>query len=487
MKYIIPIFVGAVIGYITNWLAIKMLFRPHEEKRILGFHIPFTPGLIPKERSRIAKSVGETVGSYLLSPEVIMNSITSNKIDGYLKEWIQSNINKLKKDNRSLTIFIINLINEKYDTTLKKVKNQIVEFICMEMRKESFKHGVMAFIKDHIFHSSMKDLHGFLDERLELLLSELFTSNETKNLLKNIIQRKLDQLAHDERKLNEVIPEDFIYAIKYFIRENDEEIIHILNEILGDSQVEIKIKKTITNLISQNINKLIAMFISPEIISDKVYTLIKEYLDKPQVKDNVVDILITVIDRSLDNRVDNVFNKIKSNIGEEDILNIANSVLAYISNETNQEKVINIIGEKIKSQEQEIQNDIFDLLSRKLDEVLTSESLYNNIYTIVDEFIEKILDKPISSMVENIDETIIADISNLSMNMLNYFIENKLPYIVELFDISKVVEDQINSYDVAFTEELILEIAHRELKAITWLGALLGGIMGILTPLLQMI
>ena len=71
MKYIIPMIVGSIIGYITNWLAIKMLFRPHEEKRILGIRLPFTPGMIPKERGRIAKSVGDTVEDYLLTPEKI--------------------------------------------------------------------------------------------------------------------------------------------------------------------------------------------------------------------------------------------------------------------------------------------------------------------------------------------------------------------------------------------------------------------------------
>ena len=50
MKLIIPIIVGAIIGYFTNWLAIKMLFRPHYEKKIFGIKIPFTPGLIPKEK-----------------------------------------------------------------------------------------------------------------------------------------------------------------------------------------------------------------------------------------------------------------------------------------------------------------------------------------------------------------------------------------------------------------------------------------------------
>ncbi|SHD75746.1 DUF445 family protein [Schnuerera ultunensis] len=69
--------------------------------------------------------------------------------------------------------------------------------------------------------------------------------------------------------------------------------------------------------------------------------------------------------------------------------------------------------------------------------------------------------------------------------IFNDFVRNKLPHIVQVFNISRVVEDQINSYDMAFAEELILEIAHKELKAITWLGALLGGMMGIILPILQ--
>ena len=39
---------GALIGYITNWLAVKMLFRPREAKYLFGHRIPFTPGVIPK-------------------------------------------------------------------------------------------------------------------------------------------------------------------------------------------------------------------------------------------------------------------------------------------------------------------------------------------------------------------------------------------------------------------------------------------------------
>jgi len=70
-NFIIPPIVGGIIALSTNWLAIKMLFRPHRAKYIFGFRIPFTPGLIPKERARLTQKLAETASRHLLTPEVL--------------------------------------------------------------------------------------------------------------------------------------------------------------------------------------------------------------------------------------------------------------------------------------------------------------------------------------------------------------------------------------------------------------------------------
>jgi uncharacterized membrane protein YheB (UPF0754 family) len=61
--------VGAVIGYFTNYLAVKMLFRPYTEKRIGRLRLPFTPGVIPRRRKDLARALGEAVGKRLVTRE----------------------------------------------------------------------------------------------------------------------------------------------------------------------------------------------------------------------------------------------------------------------------------------------------------------------------------------------------------------------------------------------------------------------------------
>ena len=48
LHIILPIIVGGIIGYCTNYIAIKMMFRPHKAVYIGKFKLPFTPGIIPK-------------------------------------------------------------------------------------------------------------------------------------------------------------------------------------------------------------------------------------------------------------------------------------------------------------------------------------------------------------------------------------------------------------------------------------------------------
>ncbi|MCL1787304.1 MAG: DUF445 family protein [Defluviitaleaceae bacterium] len=76
LHYLIPPIVGGIIALSTNWLSIKMLFKPPRAKYIFGIRVPFTPGLIPKERERLTEKIAEAISSRLLTPEVLAQSLS---------------------------------------------------------------------------------------------------------------------------------------------------------------------------------------------------------------------------------------------------------------------------------------------------------------------------------------------------------------------------------------------------------------------------
>ncbi len=71
--FFIPPLAGAIIGYFTNDLAIKMLFRPYQPVYVKGRKLPFTPGLIPSNQERLAKKVADTIMGSLLTPWELQN------------------------------------------------------------------------------------------------------------------------------------------------------------------------------------------------------------------------------------------------------------------------------------------------------------------------------------------------------------------------------------------------------------------------------
>ncbi len=78
------IVVGALIGGLTNSLAIKMLFRPYEAKYIGKWRIPFTPGLIPKRRDQLAVQLGQLVVNHLITEESIQAKLKEERLRNQL-------------------------------------------------------------------------------------------------------------------------------------------------------------------------------------------------------------------------------------------------------------------------------------------------------------------------------------------------------------------------------------------------------------------
>jgi uncharacterized membrane protein YheB (UPF0754 family) len=487
MKFVIPIVVGAIIGYITNWLAIKMLFRPHTEKRFLGMRIPFTPGLIPKERSRIAKSVGETVGTHLLSPETVAEALSSQKINEQISSWIEEKITGLRESSQSIKDILIKIVGESYEEFKVMVEKRLTSFLVNQLKEEKLKQTIMQLIKDELVEKYGEKVYLHAKEKLSNIIFNISTSKELKEKVNKVLIEKIYELENEDRNLNQVIPETLINELKSYIYSHGYEISGFLKEMLNDESIQRRVKKSIAELVSQNASKVVTMFMSPDFIAEKVFSTIESYVANPENQRSILMIITTSIDKLLQSRVSDMVKEISIESKENAVNSFSNAILSYVSKDETQKELITIIEEKIGVPQESLKEAALNLIKSKLEVFLASPKLDEYVSIVVKDVVDEMTNKPISYIFEGLDKSVVLGISNLSKDIFDNFVKNKAAYIVELLNIPKVVEDQINSFDVAFAEKLIIEIADKELKAITWLGALLGGIMGILSPLLQLI
>jgi len=87
----IPV-IAAATGYITNYIAVRMLFRPRDACRIFGFHLQ---GLIPRRRGQIADSIADTVAKHLISHDDIRRVLAEPAVEGQIQDLMGARIDHL--------------------------------------------------------------------------------------------------------------------------------------------------------------------------------------------------------------------------------------------------------------------------------------------------------------------------------------------------------------------------------------------------------
>lgn len=92
LPWVLPPLLGATIGYVTNAIAIRMLFRPLRPVVFLGITLPFTPGVIPRQRDDLAERIGDMVARDLLTPDVFHDRFTAGSFHRTLRVEISRGI-----------------------------------------------------------------------------------------------------------------------------------------------------------------------------------------------------------------------------------------------------------------------------------------------------------------------------------------------------------------------------------------------------------
>lgn len=284
LKIIIPILVGALIGYCTNYIAIKMLFRPQKPIYVFGKKLPFTPGVIPKNKSRIAAAVGNAVGQNLFTNQDIVNAITesglknnlSEKImdtafntDSSIKDYIDKYYSKKSSENDDL---IQTELSKEVDYDASDYDDVIIE----ETDYDKIKNKVSDVITSKILGAFEKiDLNAMvsqiasktLSEKVKGTMMEMFLNESTVSAMSAPIGN----------------------SIAEYIKNHGEEIIYPLVDTEVDSFMEKPVSENLeelgldNNILESSVNKLFDTAVS------KCGSMISEYIDIPGIVESKIN------------------------------------------------------------------------------------------------------------------------------------------------------------------------------------------------------
>lgn len=149
--YFIAPLLGGLIGYITNDIAIRMLFRPHKAKYLFGIHIPFTPGIIPKEKGRIAEAIGGVISENLMNNEVLEKYLLSDEMIGKVRSAVEEFISTQQQNQESVARFLGHYLSkDEIDSIAQNINQSITKQTYEKLADSSVGDKVAHIAIDHV-------------------------------------------------------------------------------------------------------------------------------------------------------------------------------------------------------------------------------------------------------------------------------------------------------------------------------------------------
>lgn len=150
--YVTIPFITALIGWLTNYIAVKMIFRPRREIRIAGFRIQ---GLMPKRKHDLAVKIADTIEKELISHKDIREILQSEDFHLHtgtlIKKKIDEFINEKVTGNSIIAMFVTPEISEKFSTMImEELQNEIPGLIDSLFESVEKKIDFKTIIKEKI-------------------------------------------------------------------------------------------------------------------------------------------------------------------------------------------------------------------------------------------------------------------------------------------------------------------------------------------------
>lgn len=169
--FILPI-IAALIGWATNYLAIKMLFHPHQPKKILGFNFH---GVFPKRQKQIAEKLGELVANELFSMKDVSAKIEDLSTQPEAMEEVGKRIEKTIRGKlmSAFPMLSMFLSDEMIEKVTNLFKGELEEFL------QASAQGLAAKLEEST------DVHSLVREKVQA-----FSSNKIEELLIGFMEQE---------------------------------------------------------------------------------------------------------------------------------------------------------------------------------------------------------------------------------------------------------------------------------------------------------
>ncbi len=517
-----PPVIGAFIGYLTNKIAIRMLFRPLKPWYIFGFRVPMTPGVIPSRRELLADNIGEMVGRHLLTSRDIGTALSEEPFQEHLHGIVDARVRELlSRDYGPVVTMLPRRFQAYFKIGVRTVKYQLREGVHRYLESRSFEQAVSALVAEQLAGMGHHRLNELVtaDDRVAVytfidnLIMDLLQGPGAENWLTAYLARRFDRAAEEGLTLADHLPEPLLSFIIRSVEQQSPRILKKLSAMLSEPAVRDRIIHAVRDGVNHFLDSLGPVgamargFLDMETLEAKIreYLLDKEdeiilWLQEPELQERLATVLVEQTERFLHTPLARFRAKVDDAQYRMVCRQVAIQILGVLRSrgvaETLSTLIRNTMEEKLGHGERElaeIMEQFFpDQDGQRLHDFLTSEAVAlvrsRKVVRILDRMVNTMVDslvnRPVGVLHRLMPQGIRTGITDYIVLSANRMLLKEVPGLVESLNIRRVVADKVNSLDLLQLERLLLSIMEEQFKYINLFGALLGFLIGLVNLLI---
>ncbi len=508
IPWAIPPILGAIIGFVTNDIAIRMLFRPLKEYRLLGVRVPLTPGIFPKERHSLARSIGKMVSRELITEDALRRQIHAEKTRDQLAASLSS------------------LSAEVLATPLSGLSK-----------------GASAFFTQSLEEPLQQILHGFLTSRAvihavrDILTRTVASLSNSKAReiwarfnLRSLISRGMLPLLAEENTRKSIaksagravgqnagglVSDELIKAVMRLLSTFVDPAARRIIEWLNTAEMRVELARHGRVLLSgvlEKLNLLQRFIVSagqfdrkldekmPEIVDETIATLEAASRD-PENRRRVLAVLEKALREWRDGLSMSGTDSAKNDL-ESGASIVVESILVKLGDEEEREKTAGFIEEKILGDGDptlgSLARRLFGIGEDQIVEKLSfaildyfskneaSDLISRELVGFASGFIRDNADAPVGKLLR-VDKGRKRKLDAFLTDRLFGLLDAKMPEILRGIDVEDLVVQKIDALDVRDVERLLLDVIATHLRWIDVFGAILGFLIGLIQVALKIL
>lgn len=511
-QWLVPILIGVVAGFVTNAVAIWMLFHPYRPI-YLGRVRVMPMGAIPKEIDRIARRIGETVGKELLTPDDIGRTLSSDafreRFDDALRGAVRS---LLEREIGPLREIVPADQADGLQAALDLVLDKLLDGIGLYLASPEWETRVRGFAAALADEFRDRPLSVALTPQLQEDLLQAFSrvwegvreSPEFQRVISEALERGIGNLLVSEKPLREYVPMGAVNFGETFVAHYLPLLLERLGEALEDPVTRSRLQDALRRftdrfLDEQRTWKRIVgrLVITERTLAQTVDAIeqggvdeISALLREPEVQERVARAVNQGLEDLLDKPLKQLLGSVTPERAER-LRNVLVERILYLFRHSTTEDVIRrrLEGLLDKTREKTV-GDLFHLLGeergRELTDRLAAWVVERSRGPRTIEVLRRIashqtswmMSVPIGRLARYLPADAERRAEDLLFDPLWGFIQRKVPAAVAGLPVAKMVEDKLKAYPIQKVEELIWRVSKRELVLIIYLGGFLGALVG---------